>query len=132
MPLAICKKDHKQITYEEENKPYVNTDVGYTQCPVCIMRHEMQVKLAEVGRRRDEAEDVLDIQDTERGNNLVVRGDAMAAWITLAGKKKLEVTWTPGNYPALTVSTTDIADADLASHMKDMEESGWDIVKNNT
>ena len=59
-----------------------------------------------------------DLNLCERGNTLLTGDDdQFVAWLTLEGNKRLEVAYTPGNYPALNVRATEIVDEVLAAHI---------------
>ena len=69
-----------------------------------------------------------DLSLCERGNTLLVDGPNMVAWLSLQGSDRLEVSWCPDNYPALTVQVVRISDAELATHIN-TELVDWTILK---
>ena len=70
----------------------------------------------------------------ERGNTLMYldQDDAMVAWLDLPDGGTLEVSLTPGNYPALYVSTLNKKEkAGLPKHIKELLSEGWEASKMN-
>jgi hypothetical protein len=66
----------------------------------------------------------------ERGNTLLSSGEGnMIAWLDLpGGEHRLEVSFTPDNYPALNVQVVDLSDEGLADHINS-ELCGWLVHK---
>ena len=66
----------------------------------------------------------------ERGNTLLATDDNMVAWLTLEGNLRLEVSWTPDNYPALHVRTVELTDEEIAKHIR-QNCGGWYVRRLN-
>jgi len=77
---------------------------------------------------------IPDLELCERGNTLLVNDDgAMIAWLDLPGEDKgsrLEVAYTPENYPCLRVTTVMLDDRLLAEHIES-RLVGWTVMKLN-
>jgi hypothetical protein len=72
-----------------------------------------------------------DLHLSERGNILLTGDDGnMVAWLTLEGDRRLEVTFNPGNYPALNVGVVTLTDEQLAAHING-NLGGWHVRKCN-
>lgn len=68
---------------------------------------------------------------TERGNTLLRDGDGgIAAWLQFDDDRKLEVTYSPNNYPSLTASLKYLSDSLLAAHINKNLQS-WIVGKSN-
>lgn len=65
------------------------------------------------------------ICETERGNTLLTSEDGnMVAWIDLGDNKRLQITFEPDNYPALSVGALSLTDEELAKHIR-TKCGGW-------
>jgi hypothetical protein len=74
-----------------------------------------------------EPDDSLD----ERGNTLLVNdGDDMLAWLDLVGNHRLQVSYCPGNHPALNVGVVELTEEQLAAHINS-RCAGWLVRKCN-
>jgi hypothetical protein len=74
------------------------------------------------------------LDETERGNTLLFRVEdgSIVAWINLPDGGVLEVSFTPDNYPSLTVATLDDeAIRNLPKHIAGLVDSGWTVRKDN-
>ena len=67
---------------------------------------------------------------TERGNTLLTGDGRLAAWLRLEGNERLEVTYSPGSYPALNVRVVSSTDKQLAKHIN-ANLGGWFVQKCN-
>lgn len=63
----------------------------------------------------------------ERGNNLLVRGNQVIAWLCTHKDPMfwLEVTWSPENYPALNVTHIQSDEDELREHVDILLKQGW-------
>jgi hypothetical protein len=70
----------------------------------------------------------------ERGNTMLVQEDGpnMVAWLTVEGDTRLEVEYSPDNYPALNVRLCSLTDRELSVHITDnLLPNGWTVQKWN-
>lgn len=74
-----------------------------------------------------------DFTESERGNVLIVHREEpwFNAWIRVEGDIRLEISWRPCNYPALTVQTVKVSDDELFVHMIEQFSDMWRIEKFN-
>lgn len=63
-------------------------------------------------------------QLSEHGNTLLVNNDQMVAWLTIDGDSRLEVSWHPGNNPALKVVPLVTTDEELVQFINSKMQ-GW-------
>ena len=73
-----------------------------------------------------------DLHLNERDGTLLDDGNgSMVAWLRLDDQgNRLEVTWTPANYPALTVNHCTLSDQEIADHINE-NLVGWHVRRNN-
>jgi hypothetical protein len=67
---------------------------------------------------------------SELGNTLLDNEDTIIAWLTIDRDTRLEVSYVPKNYPALTVKVVTLTDKQLVEHINS-QLGGWHIRKAN-